>query len=151
MAFKKNKKLQWSVRDEKQFRKLLKRRMRYRPQEDIDGYDIKFVMDLLAGEEGERIVSDAIKTAEIKRDAMCGKTGNLFVETGSRNKHSGLEKTSADFWIFLLSGVKYRDEIFVGVSTDRLRELLKDTRPVTGGDAKTSLGYLLPLVKIFDK
>lgn len=135
----------WSEKDEKAFQKLLTRRTKSRKGEP--GHDITFKEALLLGQEGEQIVSKALK-GEVKRDFGAGNTGNVFVEFESRGKASGIATTKADWWVFLLSG-GYDDEVFVGIRTERLKEIMDSIKwEVRGGDGRTSKGKLVPVRRL---
>lgn len=70
---------------------------------------------------------------EVKHDMRALETGNLFVEIandpGRRGvwKASGIETTEADCWIFVLG---CPPNLFLGIPTEHLRELLVDARYV---------------------
>lgn len=135
----------WTDKDEKEFKRLAKKRRQYVPE---NGYDFKFLQDLLHGEEGEGIVKDAFLKAEVKRDNGAYKTGNVYVEHESWGKPSGVETTESDYYIFLL-GEGYSDEVFVGIKTSRLKAILEKIKWITrGGDNNSSKGKLIKLTKL---
>jgi hypothetical protein len=133
----------WSEDDETALKQLVKKRLSLRRGTKDNG-DIKFVSDLLAGEEAEKGLAKALKTGEIKRDFGTGKTGNVYVEVESFGKPSGVTTTKADFWFFALAGDGYNDEIIIGVKTSRLKKILDKITWVTWGGTK-SKGKLLPI------
>ena len=55
-----------------------------------------FDYDLVIGQQGEKLVDNIFKNSkvEVKRDFWTGTTGNIAVEFESRNKPSGISKTS---------------------------------------------------------
>jgi hypothetical protein len=135
----------WTDKDEKDFQRLAKKRRQYKTE---SGYDFKFMSDLAHGEEGERLIKDALLKAEVKRDNGAYRTGNVYVEHESWGKESGITTTESDYIIFLLSE-GYDDEVFVGVKTSRLRKILEKITWITrGGDSKSSKGKLVKLSKL---
>jgi hypothetical protein len=72
------------------------------------------------------------KSVEIKWDKKSDSTGNYFIETALNEKPSGLEATTADWWIFV------DRESYCFIPTTSLRYLLKSTycfkRSLTGED-----------------
>jgi hypothetical protein len=71
------------------------------------------------------------KTYEVKRDLMCGQTGNFALEYECRGKPSGIVTTQADYWIYQL------DDGFYLISVTDLKNLIDEAkyfRMVTGGD-----------------
>jgi hypothetical protein len=132
----------WTEKDEKTLRKLLKKRRE--SWDGVSGYDIKFAENLLEGKDGEKAVLEALASGEVKRDYGTSKSGNVFVEHESWGKSSGITTTEADYWIFLLDGSEFNGEVFIGVSTERLKYMLsKIDWEVKGGDC--SKGKLLPI------
>jgi hypothetical protein len=74
---------------------------------------------------------DKSKTYEVKRDLMCGQTGNFALEYECRGNPSGIVTTQADYWIYQL------DDGFYLIGVERLKKLIDDAqyfRMVTGGD-----------------
>lgn len=111
-------------------------------------YDLKF------GKKGENLLAQILSlkgdTIEIKtdKDAIQGKgTGNVFVEYQSRNKLSGISKTKAKWYAFVIS-----NENIILIETIKLKDIcrkyINTSRDVKGGDKNTSNGILLPLSEL---
>jgi hypothetical protein len=140
---------EWTHTEEKLLRKLIEKRQKLVLQKD---YDIKFISDLLTGEEAEHLIANVLSSAEVKRDFGVSKTGNVFVEFKFRNKDSGIAITSADYWIFVLDGAEYNSEVFIGIKTERLKQILSAIQwEVTGGDFNQSKGKLIKVVNLLLK
>ncbi len=81
---------------------------------------------------------------EHKRDYLCQKTGNLFVEYRQKVMPSGLAVTTADYWAF-----EYEENAYILVPTERLKELARiayrQGRLKRGGDYNNYEGVLLPV------
>lgn len=74
---------------------------------------------------------------EVKRDRLADKTGNVAIEFNYNNRDSGLNSTTADYWILFV-----KDDCYI-VPVEELRKLTKDCRIVKGGDGYKSRMYLL--------
>ena len=113
------------------------------------GYDFKvkssFVNDLPFGEKYERELKSTLEgKIELKTDRLCQKTGNVFIETESRGKKSGINTTKADSWAFCLWKENREDQTYVIISVKTLKELMKKYPIKLGGDNWTSKGYIIP-------
>lgn len=112
-------------------------------------YCSNFKHDLAVGQVAEKALADIIenKTIEVKNDLKATTTGNLYVEFMSRGKKSGIDKTEADFWCFVVG------DVFILLPTKKLKELVEELKGTTaerlGGDNNTSVGVLLPFKKLF--
>lgn len=112
-----------------------------------------FKYDLKLGQKGENLFAKIIQskgnTIEVKTDFRALETGNLFVEYESRGKPSGIAKSEAIWYTFVLS-----NNILITISTKKLkgicREYHKTIRDVIGGDSNTSKGILLPVDRIMN-
>jgi hypothetical protein len=97
---------------------------------NTDGrYDLKYIKD------GKEL------TLEIKEDMMFDKTGNVAIELSSRGKQSGICKSIADNWCYVLGNEMWfcrREKLILHLIQNKYRELM-------GGDDKTSLLILMPL------
>ena len=108
-----------------------------------------FRYDLKVGQMAESWLANLLqnKTIEIKRDFKASRTGRVFVEFFSRGKPSGIDKTEADFWAFVIDG-----ETVVILPTVRLKELVKEAKEEgkvwKGGDSNTSKGVLIDLERL---
>ena len=83
---------------------------------------------------------------EVKLDKMAKKTGNIYVEYESRGKPSGISRSEADHYCYVVGNLK------LFIPTERLKELvepLKGTKDdKRGGDKNTSKGVLLKLTDL---
>jgi len=79
---------------------------------------------------------------EVKCDRLGCKTGNICIEYECRGKASGINKTTADYWLYFIISEK-TDCYKIPVSD--LKELVKKSRSVTGGDGGASKMYLLKI------
>lgn len=115
-------------------------------------YSNDFSHDLEVGQLGERALGAILsgKKLEVKTDLQAAQTGNVFVEYESRGKPSGLAKTEADFWVFILS--KCRVAI---IETNQLRMICRpyyrSLRDINGGDVNSSRGILLPVRELIEE
>lgn len=110
-----------------------------------------FKHDLKLGQKGENLLASILEakgdTVEVKTDLQAMKTGNLFIEYESRGKKSGIAKTQAIWYSFVLSNT-----IILTISTEKLKTICREyhqtDRDILGGDSNTSKGILLPIKKI---
>jgi len=111
-------------------------------------YCSNFRYDLEVGQTAEKEIGEMLskKKIEIKKDMLAKKTGNVFVEYMSRGKPSGVAKSEADYFCFVV------ENLIIFYPTPLLREMiepLKKTRAdVRGGDNNTSRGIILPLTRL---
>lgn len=139
----------WSKKDDLLLKELLRKRLQNKPELD---YDIHLVSSMLCGEESESLVKTAFKKGEVKRDFGVGNTGNVFVEHSSWGKPAGIAKSTAEYWIYVLDGEEYNSEVFVGIKTDRLKEIFDNVCwEVRGGDNKSSKGKLIKVKDLLAK
>tara|TARA_X000000368_G_C22877448_1_gene643726 strand:+ start:271 stop:636 length:366 start_codon:yes stop_codon:yes gene_type:complete len=114
-------------------------------------YNNDFKYDLKFGNKGENLLANILKskgdTIEVKtdKDAIKNKkTGNVFIEYQYKNKASGISKSKAIWYAFVIS-----NENIIIIETKKLknicRKYLNTKRDVKGGDNNTSKGILLPL------
>ena len=114
------------------------------------GHDIfvpksSFVTDLPFGQKYEKEFKDVMygKT-EVKTDRLCQKTGNLYVETESRGKPSGITTTDSDMWSFCLWKENRERQIYISIPTKILKKLMTKYPIKAGGDNYTSKGHVIP-------
>ena len=111
-------------------------------------YCSNFRHDLEVGQLAEQALADILenKTVEVKNDLKAMTTGNLFIEFMSRGKPSGIDKTEADYWCFCVG------DVFLLIETEKLKNLIEPLKNTNaervGGDNNTSVGILLPLIKL---
>ena len=112
-------------------------------------YDFKakssFVNDLPFGEKHEGELKLAIEgEIEAKADRLCQKTHNVYVETESRGKDSGITTTDADVWAFCLWKENRELQTYVSIPVKILKKLMTKYPKKAGGDNYTSKGYIIP-------
>lgn len=111
-------------------------------------YCSNFRHDLEVGQLAEKEIGELLseKKLEIKKDMLAKKTGNVFVEYMSRGKPSGIQRSEADYYCFVV------EQLIIFIPTKELKLLIapfKGTkRDVRGGDNNTSRGILLPLTTL---
>jgi hypothetical protein len=109
-------------------------------------FNKRFEYDLKLGELGEKLLGEILtnKKIEVKTDYGTRRTGNIFIEYMSRDKPSGISKTEADFYCFVIS-----NERLILVETEKLKEICRpyigSALDTVGGDNKSSRGILLPV------
>lgn len=112
-------------------------------------YSNDFRYDLKLGQIKEKELGDILnnKSIEVKTDLKAAETGSVFVEYESHGKPSGISKTEADYYCFVVS-----EESFILIKTkslkDKCRAFLNTKRDLKGGDKNTSKGILLPLLQL---
>ena len=82
------------------------------------------------------------ETAEVKHDLLYATTGNVVIEIMSRGKASGITRSLADVWYYVLG-----DDIYEAKRPDILLFLIQHydrSRKVNGGDNRTSLVCVIP-------
>ena len=117
------------------------------------GYDYiapknSFLTDLPFGEKYERESKSILEgkdiKVEVKADRLCQKTGNVYVETESRGKDSGITTTDADVWAFCLWKENHELQTYVSIPVKILKKLMTKYPKKAGGDNYTSKGYIIP-------
>ena len=117
------------------------------------GYDYiapknSFLTDLPFGEKYEResksILEGKDVKVEVKADRLCQKTGNVYVETESRGKDSGITTTDADVWAFCLWKENRELQTYVSIPVKILKKLMTKYPKKAGGDNHTSKGHIIP-------
>ena len=117
------------------------------------GYDYiapknSFLTDLPFGEKYEResksILEGKDVKVEVKADRLCQKTGNVYVETESRGKDSGITTTDADVWAFCLWKENRELQTYVSIPVKILKKLMMKYPIKLGGDNHTSKGHIIP-------
>jgi hypothetical protein len=129
-------------------------------------FDIKidkhstFAKSLEFGEHFEKLIEEILTKLpiEVKTDKKYQDTGNLYIETKSRGKQSGINTTPAVYWAFNLYREDFELPTFLFIPTERLKKYVsqlnyvkKDGGDKDGGGNKTSEGYLVKaedLIKI---
>lgn len=112
-------------------------------------YSNDFRYDLKLGQIKEKELGDILndKSIEVKTDLKAAETGSVFVEYESRGNPSGISKTEADYYCFVVS-----KDSFILIKTEKLKEkcrkFLNTNLDLNGGDNNTSKGILLPLLQL---
>lgn len=91
-------------------------------------------------------------TYEVKADRYSYRTGNLVLEYECRNKPSGINKTTADFYAYYVVKPYNRFELYI-IPTEVLRTAItekKYKRTATCGDYKASCVYVFDL-RLFEE
>jgi len=114
-------------------------------------YEPTFDIDFSTGAAGESLVLRAVghgSKVEVKHDLIAVETGRVAVEVAYAGRPSGISVTQADWWIVVLS-----PDLFIALSTERLRQLVKEYRRRSGhvkfgGFSGRSQLVLLPLSEL---
>ena len=137
---------EWTDEDEAELKRLLKKR---KSVKRADSHDIKFVSDMLYGEESERVLEEALNgNIEVKTHRKVKRYRNIFVELSDRGKPSGIVTSKAEWQAHFLQGEGYEGEVAVLIKTERLRRISAGKTPVRGGDAST--GVKVPLTELME-
>ena len=105
------------------------------------------------GNEREKILYNILTECliEVKSDFMWQDTGNVAIEFVNYGKASGIDATKAEYWIIELhkrlpdGTTTVHTRLLESVAD--LKEKVKNTRIVNGGDNNASRMYLVPLKK----
>jgi hypothetical protein len=112
-------------------------------------YNNDFKYDLKVGQLAEKWLGELLsgKTIEVKRDFRASRTGKVFVEFFCRGKPSGIDRTEADYWAFVI-GTGY----VVILPTEALKEIVKLHKEkgwvMSGGDRNVSQGALVKVERL---
>tara|TARA_R110000868_G_scaffold299098_1_gene559333 strand:+ start:359 stop:727 length:369 start_codon:yes stop_codon:yes gene_type:complete len=105
----------------------------------------RFDLDLKFGQQNENDFLTAIEgKVEVKTDRMCIKTGNVYIETESRGKASGVYNTDAKYYAICLYKADRKNNVWVLVPTKHLIKLMEKYPVKAGGDNWTSKGHIVP-------
>lgn len=111
------------------------------------GYDLMF-NEYPMRDNGRYDIFPSRKIAmEVKTDFYPRRTNNMFIETSSRGKKSGINSSESDIYVYYFTNQElYPEDNILMIKTKTLRELIKSYRNniVSGGDNNTSFGVLLP-------
>ena len=89
------------------------------------------------------ILDDKIKV-EVKSDYIAYRTGNVVIEYMCNNIDSGINATTADYWIYFV--INSNDYDVYKISTFKLKKICdKYGRKIRGGDGRRSCMYLLKI------
>lgn len=89
------------------------------------------------------MIPEVNKTVEVKKDFKSQYTGNVVIEVEMNNRPSGLETSTADWWVFHLNDIE-----LVWIKIKRLKELVKSedyklVKFIGKGDTISKLAYLV--------
>ena len=95
------------------------------------------------------MIPEINKTVEVKKDFKSQYTGNVVIEVEMNNRPSGLETSTADWWVFHLNDIE-----LVWIKLKRLKELVKSedynlVEFIGKGDTISKLAYLVKKKKIY--
>ena len=114
-----------------------------------------FSHDLKFGQLGEEFIGELFssKKIEIKRDTWITKTGNIAVEYEYKSNPSGIAKSKADYWCFIVSG-DMNDKIIIFIETVKLKEIARhyfSKRKIKEmGDNNKSKAILIPYKQLLN-
>lgn len=108
-----------------------------------------FKYDLKLGQEFENKLADIFnnKKIEVKTDFGATKTGNIFVEFESWDRVSGVYKSEADYYCYIVS-MDYIIFIKKDVLKRMVEEKVESDGYVRGGDNYSSKGALIKVADI---
>ena len=90
------------------------------------------------------MIPEIDKTIEVKKDFKSQYTGNVVIEMEMNNRPSGLQTTTADWWVFHLDETE-----IVWITLERLKEMVEFedynlVEFIGEGDEISKLAYLAP-------
>ena len=90
------------------------------------------------------MIPEINKTIEVKKDFKSQYTGNVVIEMEMNNRPSGLQTTTADWWVFHLDETE-----IVWITLERLKEMVelegyKLVEFIGDGDEISKQAYLVP-------
>lgn len=112
-------------------------------------YNNDFKYDLKVGQLAEKWLSELLSgnTIEVKRDFKASRTGKVFVEFFCRGKPSGIDRTEADYWAFVIDG-----GFVIILPTKALKEIVELHKEkgwvMSGGDNNVSQGALVKVERL---
>lgn len=105
----------------------------------------RFDLDLQFGKNCENEFLKAIEgKIECKSDRLCIKTGNVYIETESRGKVSGIYNTDSKNYAICLYKPERENQVWVIIPTDHLKKLMVKYPIKAGGDNWSSKGHIIP-------
>lgn len=114
-----------------------------------------FKYDLKIGKLAEKSLSEILsnKKVEVKLDRWAQITGNVAVEFENRGKPSGILKTKADFWCFVIE-VKGSQDLMIMIDSVKLRDMANHHyqlgRIKRMGDNNLSVSVLIPIKELVE-
>ena len=128
------------------FRRDLKRGQKYEHEAlKLFKYS-KYKMSVGKFKEYDFILDDKIKV-EVKADFIAYRTNNIVIEYEHNGKDSGINTTTADFWVYYI--VKCGGADVYKVPTNDLKNIcLNHSKIIKGGDYKNTYMYLFNKSKL---
>lgn len=125
----------WSEQEDKELRRLLKKRMSMKRSYD---YDLKYAADVLDGEQYEQKLAQILNGhIEVKTQKTVNKTKNVFVEVTDKGRPSGVMTSKSKWHAQIFEGEGFNGEVIVLIRTDRLKRITEKHWYVKGGDNST--------------
>ena len=95
------------------------------------------------------MIPEINKTVKVKKDFKSQYTGNVVIEVEMNNRPSGLETSTADWWVFHLNDIE-----LVWIKLNRLKELVKSedynlVEFIGKGDTISKQAYLVKKKDIY--
>ena len=117
------------------------------------GAEKRFDINLAEGKMRENLLARLlnIKAIEVKTDYKVGDTGNIVVEYMCNGTPSGIATTESDWWAFVLEGEGYKSEVAVLIKTDRLKNIARNEKTISGGDNNSSKMKVFKIEKLISK
>jgi len=84
---------------------------------------------------------------EIKADRRAYYTNNMVIEYECRGRKSGIEATTADYWLYFVI-INSNNDIVYNIPVKELKEIIKNCKTVSGGDNFSSKMYIVKLDNI---
>jgi len=137
----------WTDEEDKLLRELIRKRLSVKREDQTSG-DLKFVADMLNGEDSERNLLSIINgNVEVKTHSKAGEYGAVFIETMQGCNQTGINTSKADWQAQVLDGEEFNSEVIVLINTKRLKSIVSRHFHIKGGEcsrgAKVKLKDLL--------
>lgn len=125
----------WTEKEDKLLRKLVKKRLSMKRSFD---HDLKYLSDILDGEEHEKSLAKVLNgDIEVKTQKTVNKTKNVFVEVTDRGRPSGVMSSKSEWHAQIFEGDGFNGEVIVLIKTSRLKRITEKHWYVKGGDHST--------------
>ena len=86
-------------------------------------------------------INDDTIYVEVKSDRLAINTGNIVIEFECNKKPSGINATTAHYYVYFIIG----SNTVYKIETNTLKEICKECRTVKGGDGYRSNMYIVPM------
>lgn len=90
---------------------------------------------------------------EVKTDRMTNDTGNIIIEYECNNKPSGINATTADYYIYYILDEANHKYGYYEIPVSKIKKYIKNNKyhqKISGGDGNRMKGYLFK-VETFEK